>query len=565
MGAFFFFPKSSSIDRTRVLDIYRKKGFDEPAVHDLGSYELFLFPKQIIKIPNTITHKNYSLFVVGSLFYKGNSFQASIKALLKDYINSDVDSERLYGNFVVIIYKQNERITFIFDKSFIKTVYYDPKNTIISTDIICIAHSGINSYTINKQSIIESLITGSLIPPSTYYNEIIRIDKNSVQLINSDRIQNFKLIYGRQYKINDYQGSQQYIIEQLVSYFKDASSISNEFGAHIGLTGGLDSRLLLMLARRNFADLLTNSFWRRNSSDYEIAIQLASLAQIEFFTLENERFDLPELDEMLETGYYFMDGQIRSQNFWQEPFSLPSYCTRIANKHFVGFHGAGGEQYRNADRLHKNLNIYDWVEYDWIYKQGGDFFINKKVKNEFTNYLVEKVKAKIDVQKNEITLLTLKKIQNEVYNQSNRTTRVNFLNQLFFYFAPFTEYQIATTAQKIVPYLGNSINYQIDLMKTFDPLLCNLVTTYGYKLTGKLPLKYNALPIFVNALPRKVLYKIYLKYRTLNFNQATADDIYISHTRKYLADTINFEKVLSNKYCFYNAQSIGFWLQKSLE
>lgn len=564
MGAFFFFPKSSSIDKTRVLDMYSKKGFGEPEIHQLGSYELFLFQKQLIKIPNTVTYKNFSIFAVGSLFYKGNSYQESIKTLLIDYINSDIDSDRLYGNFVVIIYKQNGQITIIFDKSFIKTVYYDPKNTILSTDIICIANSGIIPYTINKLSIIESLITGNLIPPSTYYNEIIRIDKNSVQLINSDHIQNYKLIFGRQYEINDYKESQQYIIEQLDGYFKDARNISNEFGAHIGLTGGLDSRLLLMLTRRNFADLLTNSFWRRNNSDYEIAKKLASLAQIGFFSLENERFNLHELDEMLETGYYFMDGQIRSQNFWQEPFSLPSYCTQIANKHFVGFHGAGGEQYRNADRLIKNLNINNWVEYDWIYKQGGDFFINKKDKNEFIDYLVGKIKAKIDVKSNVIDLLTLKKIQNEVFNQSNRTTRVNFLNQLFFYFAPFTEYQIAATALNIVTYLGNSINYQIDLMRRIDPELCNLTTNYGFKLTDRLPFRYNALPIFVNALPRKLLYKIYLKYKTLNFNQADTDDNYISHSKQYLANTINFEKALKNKYCYYNAQSMGFWLQKNL-
>ncbi|MBN1183507.1 MAG: hypothetical protein JXB49_14555 [Bacteroidales bacterium] len=564
MGAFFLFPKSSSIDRRRVLDIYRKKGFGEPAFHNLGSFELFHFPKQIIKTPNSVTYKNHSIYVVGSLFYKGNSFQDSIKTLLIDYINSCIDSGRLYGNFVVIIYKQNERVTFIFDKSFIKSVYYDPKNAIISTDLICIANSGVSQYTINKQSIIESLITGSLIPPSTYYNEIIRIDKNSVHLIDTENTRYFELTFGKQYEIHGYSESQQYIIEQLVSYFKDASNISNEFGAHIGLTGGLDSRLILMLARKNFTNLLTNSFWRRNSSDYEIAKQLASLAQSRFFSLENSTFNLPKIDEMLETGYYFMDGQIRSQNFWQEPFSLPSYCTLMANKHFVGFHGAGGEQYRNADRMNKSLNIYDWVEYDWIYKQGGNFFINEKDKNEFTNYLVEKIKAKIDVKDNEINLLTLKKVQNEVYNQSNRTTRLNFLNQLFFYFAPFTEYQIASTALKIVPHLGNSINYQIDLMNNIDHELSNFVTTYGFKLTDKLPLRYNVLPKLVNALPRKILYKIFLKYKTQNFNQADTNDIYISNSREYLADTLNFEKLLKNKYCFYNAQSIGFWLQKSL-
>lgn len=565
MGALFLYHKSCSIEERQVREFYKKKGFINPFIFDLGEYRLLLYKKQLVDVNNYYSLDSVSLYVCGSLFYKGLNYEHSLKELLLDYRNECVSANDLYGNYVCLFYNsQTKKITFCLDPAFAKNVYYSTKLKIISSNYLAILEC-LDSWSINELAIAENLTTGHLISPDTYVNEIQKIDK-----INFHELDNFfpnletrtftpKVIE----RIERRKDALRHANEMLSQYFSAVKNIAHQFGAHIGLTGGFDSRLLLMHAKKYITNLITNSFWRENSIEYEIAKNLAYVANVPFYAFENGSFEAPPPEHMMKKSFYFFDGQIRSQNNWDEVFNLPEYAAQIAYNHFVGFHGSGGEQYRNADRLIGSIPFNTYVKYEWMFKQSFNFFKDKELERAIFNRISAKIRRLTGISDNRIGLLELKIIQNEVWNTANRLTRVNVLNQQQFYFAPFTEYQLSHAAYSYVPYLGPSLAFQIDLLNNLDRELSEVRTNYGFRIDKGEPLKMQLVPYAMKIVPRSLFYWFYKRWKKYQRITGNQKEIYI--TNPYLLDLgrkIDLKKLGENKNLRSGLRAFDFLLNK---
>jgi len=490
---------------------FERVGFTLPKIDDLGPYRLYSYKKQLLDVENYLITENGSVYVCGSLFYKSHSYKGSLKELLFDFLNDDIQEDQLWGNYIIIFSNPDDSyITLMSDPALIKNVYIDKARGIISSHLLAIRSSGNQNYTINENALVENIVTGQLISPDTYFKEIERLDKiNYIEITKNfpgikvhSKENNFNIEFESKKQAVDHAN------QNLINYFNSSTNICHEYGAHIGLTGGLDSRLILMHARRNIVRLSTNSFWRENSLEYTNAKKLADYAHTNFISFENEPFQMPEMNEQLKTAYCFFDGQFRTQNYWSEEFNNPRYSEKLANNHFVGFHGCGGEQYRNADLFSGKLSLDSFIKYEWIYKYCSKPFKDINSDEVIFQNIKSKIKRLIDDNNESVDLLVLKKIQNEVWNTSNRSTRLNIQNQLMFYFAPFTEANISIPAYHYVPFLGNSMDFQLKMMQEIDPELCEVESNYGFKLSEGEPAKKKVLNTVAALLPRRMLLKI---------------------------------------------------------
>lgn len=558
MGAFYLHHKSSNINIEGLLQHYDNLGFKLPYITEIGDYRLYLYEKQLINVKNYANQNSGSIYACGSLFYKSLGYLDSLRELLNDYLKSDLSTDHLYGNYIIIFKNSiSSNISLLFDQAFIKNVYIDKNRKIISSHLLSIKSSETQNYTINESALIENIVTGQLISPDTYFNEIVRVDKKNYtdipECFPGIRAIPFEIIPEKKFK--NKKQSIDHANHNLGNYFDSATKICNEYGAHIGLTGGFDSRLLLMHARKKLDKLNTNSFWRENSSEYINAKKLAEQAQINFNSFENDPFQMPEMNGQLQKAYLFFDGQIRSQNYWIEEFNNPDYSCKLANNYLLGFHGCGGEQYRNSDRFTGKISLRKYILNEWIYKNCDIPFIDKKVEKFIYNIIEEKINRLTDNKSNYVDLLLLKRIQNEVWNISNRTTRVNVLNQQMFYFAPFTEATISYTAYQYVPFLGRSMNFQKEMMQDLDPELCKIMTNYGFRISDGEPLFKQLLSFGAGILPRSLVLKMHSKIRKLNQN-----NIALESTQK---ESKNFEDSF-NKILDFKSISKNIDLQKNL-
>ena len=253
---------------------------------------------------------------------------------------------------------------------------------------------------------------------------------------------------------------------------------------------------------------------------------------------------------MINELMFVFDGQIRSQNRWDEEFALPNYTASISNNHYVGFHGCGGEQYRNSDRLSGKISLSSFILNEWMFKQGRNAFTDNNLKWEVYQNIEFKLRRLLTNIESNIGLLELKQIQNEVWNTANRATRVNTLNQQQFYFAPFTEFIISQNAYKYIPFLGRSLSFQIEMMKITDVQLAAVNTNYGFNLIDGEPIKNHVNAYLADILPRKWILHYYHKIKNKGMIQNNSD-YFIHQAHPLLQDfqkSIDYSSLIQNVY-----------------
>lgn len=564
MGAFFLHHEKTNILQDKLLYTFQKKGFVQPTKFKLGAYNLYLFKKQLINKNNFVRNNNAIIFACGSLVYKKRSYADSLSKLLTDLNNNILDYGELYGNFILIFYNyEHQKFMIIPDPAFTKSIYFDAKRKIISSDFLAINYSYDTNYSMNKLAIVENLITGHLIGPDTYSQGIKKLDKKNIDSLH----EYFPEISFRHYnsKYSNFINRTDAINHanvQLEEYFSSIRSLTEEYGVHIGLTGGFDSRLLLMHANKKLNNLIINSFWRPNSTDYKIAKEISRVIGLPFFSFEDQSFENPDLNRMIQISYWFQDGQVRSQNRWDENFNLPEYAMKLANNHLVGFHGYGGEQYRNADGI-STIPFNSYVLYEWMFQQGRDPFIDKKMKMKIFEYIRMKIIRLIGHPGRCIDLRYIKKIQNEIWNTANRNTRLNNLNQLMFYFAPFSEYPISHPAYEYVPWIGNSASFQIDMMKKLDIQMASMPSNYGYSIQKCEPLRFRIVPIFKRILPPKLFHELIQSYKKTSLLDTQYLKTDLKHTFfEEIGEKIDLDMISTNKHLAAGLNSMDYTLQK---
>ena len=535
MGSFFLYNKSIELDRNSVLEYYLAKGMDDYNDFELGNYKLILFKKKLIPVNNFFVEDKYEIYATGSLFYKGYNYRDSLKALLSDYKKNTINNNDLYGNYSIIFYnrKVNE-IVLVVDPSFIKSVY--SSTGIISSDLMAIYNSNTSNYSINELALIENIVSGCLIPPDTIFNEILRIVKGVIPEL-SVRFNDIKISVfypSIDHNINDRMDALNEASKNLNKYFESVKNLCSEFGSHLGLTGGFDSRLLLVNAIKHIEKLEVNSFWRNDSEEFDNAKNLAEIANLRLFYFT----DFSEYSS-LNDAFYNFGGIIRSQNYWSEEFNSFAYCSRIANSNFVGFHGAGGEQYRNHEGIWRRYHIDSYLKYNWLYKQCKKSITDDKIEEELLNRIKRKIVDITHINKNRIGIAEIKKIQNEVWNVSNRTTRIDLLNQWMFYLAPFTEFQCSQSAYNYVPFLGRGGEFQKELIRILNFDLAKAKSNYGINFCEKDFIMSNVGKFLLTGLSPKVSNKIYHNFiKSKNYKRS-----YEEHDRSsiaFLKDKINF-------------------------
>lgn len=527
MGAIFLFHKQSGVNEPAVRELYVKKGFSDPACFVVDDYHIWLYRKQHVDSVNFISSEDCSLYVCGSLFYKGLNYSDSLRELLSDLSEGKADPTEISGNYIFLFHRISAKsLMFSIDPACVKCVYTDPQRKLLTTDFLALIRNNPGRYTLNRLALAENLITGSLITPDTYANEISRIDRANVDLLPvhfpgltvrlfTPEIKTCKAGFSE--AVDDANS-------RLERYFRSASAISNQFGANIGLTGGFDSRLLLMHALPTIDRIRLNSFWRPGSREYAYARKLAEASGKEFCTFEGRPFVAPEEAEMREEAFLFFDGQIRSQNRWDEEFNHPGYNKQLASGYFVGFHGCGGEQYRNADRYSGKKDVDAFLKYEWIFRQGETGFKDRILRESLFDNIKFKVKRLLQHEGSGISLMEMKRFQNEIWITANRATRLNVLNQQQFYFAPFTEYYVSHAAYSYVPYLGTSKAFQCEMMRRVSPHLSAVPNIYGINIASGESYIARMNSWLISRIPRPLLYKAYFLIKAQKIKTTREED-----------------------------------------
>lgn len=514
MGAFFLFHTNARINPEKALNIFRDKGFDVPAQFDLDGYRLFHFNKIINKTVHYHSDGMNSIFITGTMIYKGKNACDSMKELLRDFNQEQIDYDSLIGHFCTIIHA-NGFLYLLNDNSGTYNIYYDTEKKVFSSSFLAILFSREQPVNINKNALTEILLTGNLIGPDTQAEGIFRLEKETIE--DFENITILKRNGNTGLEIHNEKNRNECLREQaerLDLFFKYLSAYADEQGPVIGLTGGFDSRLLLSLAVNHFSGYEVFTHWQNGGTgDFRVSKILAEKLRKELVYVEEHDVldkDKDDIIRHIQNAYLFTDGQIRSQYYWHEIYNTADYYKKINVRGGLLLNGVGGEQYRNTDGAFFSFNSFDkWLRNNILFEKTADIFTSSKKKEDFYAYYRSKVLTKLGSERTiKFNHLLVKRYQNEIYNLSNRTLRANVENQLMGHLSPFTDEYLSHFAYRAVPWLGISSSFEMDLIKFFSPLLASVISNYGFAFDKKEPWKRKAIQISKSAIPNELLKKI---------------------------------------------------------
>lgn len=572
MGAFFLYKKDADIDLESARSLFEKKGFKKPVTRDFGLYKLWLYKKMMIDVDNYIEQKDYSIYAVGTIVYKGMDYRESLGQVLMDFAGEKLDFDQLIGCFFILI-KAKEKYYFFTDRAGIQNVFYCTRLGVISSSFLAVIYACKKPLNINRLAVTEVLTTGNLVGPDTLIKEISRF-----LIHNPRKFERLQLIYRPGQKIpafcrDKYENCLQQQIRLLEDYFKAIKGFADHYGLSSGITGGFDSRLLLILAKKFLANFQFYSTWRKiKDKSFIAAKKVCSAASLELRTIP---FDYPlEMDEekaseTLYQSFLFMDGQVRTHHLWTEEISTRAYRETLLGDKRIGINGVGGEQYRNSERMIlPRWNFKNWLTYELVYRYSGNCFKNTKEKECFLEYLGSKIKSRLNHSNfKHINHLAVKRYLNEVYNPANRTVRTNAENQIAFCLSPYTDYHLSMNAYSIIPHLGVSQKFETDMIRRLDPGIASIETDYGYDLIkGELFYK-KGITYFKEFIPFKLYYKLYELYKPGShfYREYENKFPFVKENTKMLYDLnlpINLDKIKISDFLSPLIISVGYFLNK---
>lgn len=570
MGAFIVAKKSFVSDIEKINQLFRDRGFDHPIYYETSDYFLLKYPK-ILNHENVFYQIGEDLiFITGTLSYKGLNPISSAQELLNDFLMERVEYNEIIGHYFVIIKRQNQ-LHLMPDPMSHLSVYYDTSHSIITSSFFVLSEL-LPRLTIDCFALCENIITKYILGSNTIFNEIKR-----VTIDNYPSMENVHWIKPSIYRDVSYpELKKDHIIDEMVS---ELNRLFNRF-AHLfdgkpvalGMSGGHDSRMLLALVKK-LTDKVILYTHSRDPRDPDTAIvdKISRQVKIQVRRPEVKFFwelSENELEETMSNAMRFVDGQARPTRYWiQREKNLPWRLHLLEGAH-MELDGIGGEQFRNDGPYSYQLDLEEFILYFYSLPIIHEFFKNEKLKEDFVQYLREKIAHLMNINlDHKIDLLGLKKFENELYIPGGRGINMSVENQLLYFLSPFTLPSISFKAYQLVPYHRWNVNCQQLMIKKIDPDLSAIICNKGYDF-------YNG-PRLIHKLKNLINSKLPLKYyweRRLKSFKNTHDQVFIDfinkseliqskldYLRRFLPD-INIDLLMNNREHGQILLSLGYLL-----
>jgi hypothetical protein len=228
-----------------------------------------------------------------------------------------------------------------------------------------------------------------------------------------------------------------------------------------------------------------------------------------------------QLIDNFESSYCLSDGVIRPGVYWDEAYSTEDYRLSIYNeKPFIRLYGFGGEQYRNGERipLKSNRKLKSWIRWEMMYKYTGRYFNNDNEARLIENRIETNLIKQFGSRKINLNLHNYKKYIKLVQSPSYRSLQASMENRLGFCINPFLDVQLSDPAEFAIPFLGQSLDFQLSMIRKLSPFLAAVPNGYGFDFTKGEPLQYKIGSILWQNSPIILKYKLYAEYKNHYFS-----------------------------------------------
>jgi len=547
MGAFFLYQKGKPLLIDDVERIFSRKSFLDPRLFDLGDWSLLLYRKQLITEPNYyIAEDGSSVFCCGTIVYKKLGYSDSLKQLLADFSNKNIDQDVLIGNFCVLIF-DGLKLFMMTDQLNVQHVFFNEQRSCFSSSFLAILAASPQPLSLNRMAVNEKITTGHIISPETLVEEIYKLNDN----IKSSFFQNHDITFicyspltvQQNYHKEGMKKSIQRQIVVLKEYFQSIDNLNIEFGAELGLSSGYDCRLILALSRFLSKPISLHTHNTKGVHDYEVCIakKIAQLKKIQLTVVPTKvlgEHDDERLEEILYDNLYYFDS--RSE------YSIGAFSEIYTNKYRkltladnrLTLNGLGGEIFRNSYFTpQREFRWSDWMNNHVFYPSVSETLGKGKIYSIILNRIIAKMENILKFKVPDRSNLFFAHLYYGLIRMPECAGNVhNAFNQVSFFLTPFIDLHVIKEGLAAIPYIGCCGRYEAAMINELDPELASVISHYGFSF-NRISTKHMAICKLKGLLPLRLLYwRIHLSHILANKNRDYQNFIEFSSRSKTMRE-----------------------------
>jgi hypothetical protein len=514
VGAFLLYRNGAPVNRGAAETLFAAKGFGSASESVAGDWKLLHFRKQLLPdVALTAASGTVVLHAVGTFSYKMKGIQESLASIVADYSVGCLDQSALVGAYCFLFVGPNS-ISIMLDRQGLQHVFINDEATVISSSFAAVLKAGPKKYRLDRSAVAENALTGYVIGPDTVVAGIKMLDCQ-----HQAKIPGIKVIPAGRDRgapaLAPNTGLDDAIEEQLAAldaYFSAWSPLVAEAGGvRIGLSGGYDSRLLVLLAVRHFQHVSSYSHLHAPpTADEIIACKIAETLNIPFESCaaakQHVAMDTTEFQENVANTAAYFDGRVALDYNWLQFFRTRWYREQVLWPMRFSMNGLGGELYRNYDhRVYRTACSRAWVK---ARAMGPGVFsaIERVALEQVVDSVLEKATSRLgeDVSK-KISDRQSRRYYGELFSVYCEAVRLNVDNQLAYSLSPFLDFPLRESVYRLRRQLGLGGRFARGLITRLNPSVAALMSSYGYAFDRPEPLSARFRFMLSGGIPNPVL------------------------------------------------------------
>jgi len=501
MGAFFLYRTDAAINLLAVEELFRAKGFSGHSAHKGQTWTLWHFRKQLMPdAACTAMCGDVTAYALGAFSYQGLGIQGSLDALLRAHQEGPINAQALVGGLCLLICKPG-RITIVTDPLNLIHVFGNENQTVFSSSFAAVLKAGPGKFRVNIPAVLENALAGYMIGPDTTAKGIHLVDHRCPVRVAGDEVVFHQ--FAAPGSIQDARpiaspraaclGEQ---MAELDSVFGQLRAVVDESGGvDIGLSGGYDSRLLVLLAKRHFSKVTAHSHYHRETTEDEaIARRIAAALDIPLYRCESAKqpveLDDEEFERNLDDTAAFADGRVIQDYSWMSVFRTRQYRLSVLRGARFAMNGLGGELYRNHDSLlWPRIYAREWIKAR-VFGPAVCPALPKAQLRMLLDFIQGKAGARLGLDfSGWISRNHARRYYGELYSVYGAAVRMSVDNQLAFSLSPFLDLRLRRAVYRALPHLGLAGRVERELIYRLNSTVAALPSTYGYSFDRAEPVR----------------------------------------------------------------------------